>query len=103
MQPKSSSARPSISKLAFWDVQWESIDFEADSLFVIGKVLNYGTWDDIVAMLRYYGLERVRAEVVHGTYYKKTALSFLCLLLELEEQDFVVYQQRQARRPAWNH
>ena len=95
--------KPNLSKTAFWDVDMEAIDFEADSLFVMGKVMNYGLWADIEEMLRFYGLERVRREVVDGAYYKKTALSFLCLILDLEESDFTAYQRRQARQSVWNH
>jgi hypothetical protein len=102
MTPTSKNSKPTISKTAFWDVDWESIDFENDSVFVMGKVMNYGTWEDIIEMLRFYGLERVLEEITQGAYYKKTALSFLCLILKLEESDFVAYQQRQARRPVWN-
>lgn len=103
MPPDQSLHKPNLTKTAFWDVDWESIDFESDSLFVMGKVMNYGLWADIVEMLRFYGLERVRREVVHGAYYKKTALSFLCLILNLQESDFTAYQRRQARKPVWDH
>ncbi len=103
MQSDPSICQPNLSKTAFWDVDWKSIDFEADSLFVIGKVMNYGLWTDIIEMLRFYGLERVRQEVVQGAYYKKTALSFLCLILDLQESNFTAYQRRQARKPVWDH
>ncbi len=94
---------PAISKSAFWDVDWATIDVETDNLFVMNRVFNYGTWADIVAVLRFYGLDRIRQEIIQGAYYKKTALSFLCLLLDLQESDFVAYQRRQAQRPVWNH
>ncbi len=95
--------RPNISRTAFWDVDWDTLDFEADSLLVMSKVFNYGTWADILEVLRFYGPDRVRREVVQGAYYKQTALSFLCLILDLTESDFTAYQYRQARRPIWNH
>jgi len=96
-------AKPNLSKTAFWDVDMEAIDFEAESLFVMGKVMNYGLWADIEEIMRFYGLERMRREVVDGAYYKKTALSFLCLILKLDESDFKAYQRRQARPSVWNH
>lgn len=94
---------PTISRTAFWDVDWNTLDFEADSLMVMNKVFNYGTWADILEVLRFYGSDRVRREVVQGAYYKQTALSFLCLILDLEESDFTPYQNRQARQSVWNH
>lgn len=97
------TANPNFSKTAFWDVDWNTIDFQRDSLLVISKVMNYGPWADIVELFRFYGLERVRREAVQVSYLKHTALSFLCLVLDLDESDFITYQQRQARRPIWNH
>ncbi len=96
-------AKPDLSKTAFWDVDMEALDFEADSLFMMGKVMNYGLWAGIKEILRFYGLERMRREVVDGTHYKKTALSFLCLILDLEESGFVAYQRRQARPTVWDY
>lgn len=95
--------QPNLTKTAFWDVDLHSINFEADSLFVMGKVLNYGLWADIERVSQFYGLERVRREVVHGACYQKTALSFLCLILDLEESNFVAYQRRRARPAVWDY
>lgn len=103
MPPSTPPTQPNLSNTAFWDVDKAAIDFEVDSLFVMEKVMNYGLWNDIVEMLRFYGLERVRREIVQGSYYKKTALSFLCLILDLEESDFTAYQRRQARGVIWDY
>ncbi len=95
--------KPNISKIAFWDVDFDNIDFQENSTFVMNKVFNYGTWDDIIETLRFYGLERVRKEVVKSSYFKNTTLSFLCVILCLTEQDFISYQQRQKRTLTWNY
>lgn len=95
--------KPNISKIAFWDVNFDNIDFQENSVFVMNKVFNYGTWDDIIETLRFYGIERVRNEVVKSSYFKNTTLSFLCVILHLTEQDFISYQQRQKRPSNWSY
>ena len=95
--------RPNLSPVAFWDVAFDQIDFEADSLFVMNKVFNYGLWSDMLEVLNYYGPERVKSEIVQAAYLKKTALSFLCVILELNESDFIAYRRRQERKPVWDH
>jgi hypothetical protein len=97
------SIKPNISKIAFWDVNFDNIDFQENSVFVMNKVFNYGTWDDIIETLRFYGIERVRKEVIKSSYFKNTTLSFLCVILHLTEQDFVSYQQRQKWTSTWNY
>lgn len=95
--------RPNVSRVAFWDVDFDKIDFDLSSSFVMAKIFNYGTWADIIETLRFYGLDRVSKEVVQVAYFKNTALSFLCTILNLTEQDFVAYQRRQARKPIWDY
>lgn len=94
---------PNVSPTAFWDVDFAQLDFETDSLLVMSKVFNYGRWTDMLEVLKYYGLERVKQEIVQAAYLKKTALSFLCVILNLTESDFTAYQRRQERKPVWEH
>lgn len=101
MPPK--PIKPALSRTAFWDIAFDKVDFQADSLLVMSKVFNYGTWADMLEVFRFYGLDRVRHEVVQGAYYKPTALSFLCLILNLQESDFTAYQNRQARSSVWTY
>lgn len=91
----------SVSKKAFWDVQFEKLDFEKSSLFVMQKVFNYGSWDDQVAILRFYGLSRIRQEIVQATYLRQPVLSFLCTILQLQKTDFGCYIKMQSNPLPW--
>ena len=94
--------KPNISEIAFWDVKFEELDYQDNSLFIMDKVFNYGTWSDILETLKFYGIERVKKEIVQAPYFKSKNLAFLCTILHLDEQDFVSYQRRQERKPIWN-
>lgn len=87
-----------ISELAFWDVEPRLIDIEEDSLFVMNQVFNYGCWNDIKAVLKYYGISRIKNEIILVPYLKKTAMSFLCLITGLNKNDFLSINQRQQKR-----
>lgn len=99
MASKDEKLKPNISSTAFWDVDFENIDFQNSSAFVINKVVNYGKLNDIIGLFQFYGRDRIRREALESSYYKKTALSFLCTVLNLEESDFV-----NLRKPSliWN-
>ena len=84
---------PTLSKQPFWDVDIVSLDYEKDSLFIIGKVFNFGTWNDVKAIIAYYGRERL----------KKDTISFLCLLLNLDKANFKCYLRRQSQPAHWNY
>ncbi len=92
-----------ISKTAFWDVDFSKLDFEHRSLFIIEKVMNYGLWSDIIEIFRFYGRDRIRKEITQATYLKKTALSFLCLVLDLKENEFKCYTKTRLNLGHWEH
>lgn len=99
----SPATSPAISKTAFWDVDFSKLDFEHRSLFVLEKVLNYGLWADVMEAFRFYGTDLVRREITQASYLKKTALSWLCLVLELNETDFKCYTKTQSNHGHWTH
>jgi len=37
-------------------------------LYVMEKIFNYGTWADQVAIMKFYGLNRIRKEIVNAGY-----------------------------------
>jgi hypothetical protein len=92
----------SISKKAFWDIAFEELDFEKSSLYIMEKVFNYGTWNDQVEIMRYYGLPRIRKEVINASFLGKTVLSFLCIILHLTKTDFACYKRMQLNPLPWN-
>ena len=93
---------PSISKKAFWDVAFEDLDFEKSSVYVMEKVFNYGTWEDQVEIMRYYGLPRIRKDIVKASFLGKTVLSFLCAILHLNKTDFACYKRKQLNPLPWS-
>ncbi len=95
--------KPDISQKAFWDVRFTDIDFEKNSLYVMEKVFNSGTWNDQVAIMKFYGLPRIRNEIVNAGYLRRSALSFLCVILDLEKNEFTCYNKMQSHPLPWNY
>lgn len=94
---------PEISHIAFWDVRFSSIDFEKNSFYVMEKIFNYGTWKDQVAIMKFYGLPRIRKEIIHADFLRKPVLSFSCAILHLEKKDFAYYIKMQSHPMPWNY
>ena len=65
-----------LSKVIFWDTAYEVIDWDNKARFVIGRVLMYGTIADWNTIKAYYGLERIKQEMLHERYLDKKTLSF---------------------------
>jgi hypothetical protein len=92
-----------LSKKAFWDVRFEEIDFEKHVRFVIEKVFNNGTWADQVAVMNYYGLERMEKEVIHIPYLRPTVVSFLSALLKVPKESFACCKPKLFPQLHWDY
>jgi hypothetical protein len=53
-------------------VRFSDIDFEKHSLYVMEKIFNYGTWKDQVAIMKFYGLQQIRKEIMNADYLAQT-------------------------------
>ena len=91
-----------ISKLAFWDVNFEILDFEKDKTFIIDKVINYGGLADFKALIEFYGTTKIKQEIVKAPYFSKEVLSFICFYFNLKKEDFICYNRRQLMPQHWN-
>lgn len=94
---------PNISKLPFWDVDFDAIDFDKDKTFVIAKVMNYGGLSDFKGAIAYYGEEVIKKEIVKATDLSKESLHFMCFYFDLKKEDFVCYNRRQLMPQLWNY
>ncbi len=97
-----SQVKPNISKRVFWDIDFDSLDFEKDRFYVIDKVMNFGLWDDFVEIMKFYGKDIVKQEIIKSPYLKKDVFNFLCFYLDLKPSDFKCYKHRQFQEPHWN-
>lgn len=85
-----------LSKTAFWDINFETLDVDEKSSFVIDKVFNYGKWADILAIHKYYGEEKIKNEIVKAPWLRKEVISFVSLVYDLKLRDFKCYLRRQS-------
>ncbi len=92
---------PNLSPTAFWDINVQTLDYEANARFVIEKVMNYGLWAAILEILRYYGHERVKTEVIQSAHLKEKTLSFCCAIFDLTPNQFRCYTRQQSNPLPW--
>ncbi|NIJ53727.1 DUF6922 domain-containing protein [Dyadobacter arcticus] len=94
---------PDISQIAFWDVDFSKIDFRKNDLFVMEKVANYGSWTDFIETVRFYGTDLFKQKIIGSAYLKKDVLNFLCVVFELDQNDFTCYTRRQSPNLPWKY
>ena len=92
-----------LSRAIFWDTNYDQIDWDKRARYVIGKVLNYGTLSDWKAIRSYYGIERIKTEVIQIRDLTPKALYFSHTLFDIPLQAFKCYTWRQSTPTPWNY
>ena len=93
MAPK---AKPVFEKRIFWDVDFENIDYDAKSNFVIERVFDRGDVQDIRNCRRYYGDEKVTEALLNAKFLRLTRTYLASAVINRPLTDFKCYILRQS-------
>lgn len=94
---------PQFSKVLFWDTDFEKIDYDRHARDVIARVIMYGNWNDWTAVNAYYGLERIKTEMLQVRHLDKKSLHFLSFLFNIPKEQFRCYTWQQSNPPHWDY
>ena len=93
--------KPILSKQAFWDVDMDSIDYEKNARYVIEKVIDRGSFEDFIALKKFYGDNRIKKEIVNAKWIGDKEMYFCCAVFNLEPTDFKCYMKKQLNPQLW--
>ncbi len=89
-----------LSPFLFWDVNKSRLDPQANAKFIVPRVMDYGTIDDVHLVLDYYSRELIRDILIHTPHLQKRTISFFALKFGIDASNFRAYQ-RQKDNPTW--
>jgi hypothetical protein len=92
-----------LDKSLFWDIEYDLVDYEKYSQFIINRVLLRGTLKDWQEIKNYYGLERIKQEIIQMKYLDDRTLNFCSIYFNLLKTDFKCYNTPQSTRELWNY
>jgi nicotinamide mononucleotide adenylyltransferase len=87
--------KPIFNKRIFWDVNFEQIDYDAKTNFVIERVFERGDIDDIRQCRQYYGDEKVTDALLHAKYLPLHTIHFASAIIDKSLNEFRCYTLRQ--------
>jgi hypothetical protein len=87
--------KPVFEKRIFWDVNFESIDYDAKANWVIARVFERGDVEDIRQCRRYYGDEKVTEALLNAKYLPLHTIHFASAIIDKPLNDFKCYTLRQ--------
>jgi len=94
-----SNYRP--SRVLFWETDYDKIDWANKARYVIERVVKFGTVEDWRFIQQYYGMERIRDEMLQSRDLDLKTLSFLSVVFNIPQTQFRCYTQIQSNPGHW--
>ena len=83
--------KPLLSTRAFWDIDTDQLDYEARANFIIRRVFERGTLDDVLETKVFYGDEKVKEALLNAHYLPLETINYAAAILKVQPQDFKCY------------
>ena len=88
-------ATPTISTQTFWDIDISQLSFEESSDWIIERVFDKGTLEEVLSVVKYYGKDMVREKIVNTTTYLPNHSILLAkAIFNLTFKDFKCLEKR---------
>jgi hypothetical protein len=83
-----------FSPYCFWDLNREKLNLDEDKTYIITRIVNYGSMDDLKTLFDYYGWDTIKEEVVKIRYLNDKIFNWLSSLFDINPQKFRCYNNR---------
>jgi hypothetical protein len=93
--------KPIFNKRIFWDVNFEALDYDKKSSFIIERVFERGDVDDIRQCRRYYGDEVLCNALTKAKWLSLATVYLACALFNNELTDYRCYNTAQSNPTHW--
>ena len=85
----------------FWDANLGELNMEEHASYIIGRVLDYGRWNDWIFISNYYGLNKIKEISMNIKTMFPESLSFVATVTHTPENQFRCYEQIHSKNPHW--
>lgn len=90
-----------LSDILFWDTDKSLVDVETNAPWIIQRVLEYGSFADWRALLKFYGIQFIVTEALKLRTLEPKALAFISTISDIPVSKFRCYTTRQSNRAHW--
>ncbi len=96
-----SKNKPLFNKRIFWDVNFETMDYDKKAGFVIERVFERGDVEDIRQCRRYYGDEMISNALTNAKWLSLSTICLATALFNNELTDYKCYNTAQLNPMHW--
>ena len=92
-----------LSPTLFWDTDVDSIDWEKQARSIIERVITRGDIDDWKQIKKFYGLPKIKKEIISMRYLDKKTLNFFSIYFDVPKTKFRCYTMKQLFPAHWDY
>ncbi len=100
---KSSSFTLDLPSTFFWDIDLNNFDNQRNRRLIIERVFTLGDLDDLKVIIRFYGIDIIKKEIVKAGNLDKKTLAWASIYLDIPKTHFKCYTKRQSEKTHWNY
>jgi hypothetical protein len=94
--------KPDISAKAFWDTKFEHLDYQQHKDYIIAKVFEFGKWEDMIEVTRFYGEKEVKKALVKYPFFFPDTISFISIIFNTPKEQLACYKNNPYRQNAFS-
>ena len=95
--------RPEFNKRIFWDVNFESLDYDKKAGFIIERVFERRDVEDVRQCRRYYGDNLVSEKLKNARWLSLATICLASALFNNELTDYKCYNTAQLNPAHWTY
>lgn len=92
-----------ISSRAFWDINMNDLDPSAHKEFIIRRIFEYGKWDDVKAVIKYYSYTEVYEILKKAEQMTEKGLNLASVVFNTPKKEFRCYTKKQYQHSYTRH
>ena len=92
-----------IKNELFWDTNPQNIDLIKHKSFIIERVLNYGTLNNLRELIKIYGIHKIKSEVYQLKNLSNKSLNFVSFFFSIPKKQLKCYTKKQLSQARWNY
>lgn len=83
-----------FSNRLFWDIDLNSLNTNELVRFIVERVITRGTLNDWITLKEFYGLQKIKEEILHIRSLDPKTLTFFSTYFNLEKKDFKCFSTK---------
>ncbi|HOY94213.1 MAG TPA: hypothetical protein PK509_00645 [Catalimonadaceae bacterium] len=95
--------KPNLSRVIFWDTDYDQIDWSLKARFVIERVVMFGTFEDWKTIQLFYGMDKIKDSVLNSRELDPKTLNYFSLLFKVPKDQFRCYNILQSNQGHWSY